>query len=503
MSSSDDDIELTISPITIQYKKEEQEQKVNHYFCDDLSEIEINQDAKIILFAGKTGAGKTTAINAFVNIVKGIKLKDKNRFILIDERKKNKKQSDSQTDGMNLYYLKDYENKPLIIIDTQGFGDTRGYKKDLELNKTFQYVFSNIINHVNIICLIVNSTEKRLDDSAKYIFNAVTALFAEDIMNNFFLIFTFTTKDQIKNPEIIETILASEDAKFLKNQSNDNKWYYNVDSMTIFDKDIHEKLNKHSFKQFLEFYNEKVRNSLPIDIKRSAELLDTKNQLIAKTKELESHFQDIIRKKKQLETIKKNIEEEEIFIKNSKNEMEDLTKDFNNLDLAGKKERIKKIRTQHEKDINELKKKKKRVGPEYERKSVNEYNYICTYCRKNCHEPCNCYWAYQSCTNFKWAGWRTKENTCKQCGHMKKYHTKCKEKYEEIYYSVPDINQKEIDEKNKRFDEIIKGLEDDIEKDVDQLDSKKGKYEEKLKLTESHEKDLKKKRRKKNKTKKI
>ena len=51
---------------------------VFHYFADDLSPNEI-QNAYIILFAGKTGPGKTTAINAFVNIVKDIKLGDPKR----------------------------------------------------------------------------------------------------------------------------------------------------------------------------------------------------------------------------------------------------------------------------------------------------------------------------------------------------------------------------------------------------------------------------------------
>ena len=76
----------------IEVKKEEKKTMVNHYFFDDLNENDL-KIAYIILFAGKTGAGKTTAINALFNIIKGVKLKDNYRFILIEEKKKTKRAS--------------------------------------------------------------------------------------------------------------------------------------------------------------------------------------------------------------------------------------------------------------------------------------------------------------------------------------------------------------------------------------------------------------------------
>ena len=46
--------------------------------------------AYILLFVGKTGDGKSTAINSFFNKIKGIKIEDKYRFILIEEKEKEK-----------------------------------------------------------------------------------------------------------------------------------------------------------------------------------------------------------------------------------------------------------------------------------------------------------------------------------------------------------------------------------------------------------------------------
>ena len=73
-------------------------------------------DAYVILFCGKTGDGKWTAINAFFNIIKGIELEDNYRFILVTEPKKAQGQAESQTDGVHLYYLKDKDNKPVKQI---------------------------------------------------------------------------------------------------------------------------------------------------------------------------------------------------------------------------------------------------------------------------------------------------------------------------------------------------------------------------------------------------
>ena len=97
------------------YKYSSKERQSTHelvyqYFYDEFN-VNDYDNAYVILFCGKTGDGKTTAINAFFNIIKGIKMEDNYRFILITEPKKPKGQAESQTDGIHLYYLKDYNNK--------------------------------------------------------------------------------------------------------------------------------------------------------------------------------------------------------------------------------------------------------------------------------------------------------------------------------------------------------------------------------------------------------
>ena len=492
-SSSDDEMTMTITPLTIISKREENGKKIFHYFCDDLSEEEI-MNAKIILFSGKTGAGKTTAINAFVNIVKGIKLKDNKRYTMISEVEKEKGQAESQTEGLHLYYLKDYENNPVIIIDTQGFGDTGGKIKDDELNKTFEYAFSHIINHINNICLIVNSTDLRLGNESKYIYNAVTSLFAEDIINNFILFFTFISKDQIKqkNPEIIKTVLKSECA-FLKDRKNDNKWYYMLDSKSIFDKDIKETLPRRSFKQLEEFYEKTVKESIPIDIKKTAEVMNNREQLIIETNNLKGTFIDIISKKKQLEADKQFISETKNKIDENKKKMEELLKDINDLSPDEQKKKIKEMEEQHDKEIKELSNQTK---PHSVRVLVSDsnFNYVCNSCKKNCHIKCTCSWAYQSCRNFTWKGWRKGENECTFCHCKKKYHEKNKHIYEEKCEFVKVNNDENIRKKNEEFKINIEDLKKKLKNAESRDDEKKNNLDKTNNFTKEYEKDLEKKR---------
>lgn len=77
---------------------------IYHYHYDTFNSNDYRK-AYIVLFVGKTWDRKSTAINAFFNIIKGIHLHDDFRFILIEEVKKTP--GVSVTDGVHLYYLRD------------------------------------------------------------------------------------------------------------------------------------------------------------------------------------------------------------------------------------------------------------------------------------------------------------------------------------------------------------------------------------------------------------
>ena len=341
---------------------------VYQYFYDTF-EIDDYKNAYVMLFVGKTGDGKSTAINALFNIIKGIKLEDKYRFILIKEKEKEKGQAVSQTDGVHLYYIKDYKNNPIIIIDTQGYGDTRGILFDKKIDEAFRYVFSNIINHINVVGMIAKATNNRIDVLTKYIFSCITKLFAGDISENVILLATHANRDCIKKePMFAETIKTEFD--FL--EKKDKKWWYAFDSTLMFESDI-DKLTTFSFSQLKDFYEEKL---CPKDIKQTFEIFHHRRELKKLIKKIKNIFQSLKRLQNNMnsndtfmnETIRKITEYNNLIVikKETINTLERKEKEeeeklyssnfrtYRRYDIMQKTEEIRKEREKHIQSLNEL-----------------------------------------------------------------------------------------------------------------------------------------------------
>ena len=101
-----------------------------------LTEIEKADEinTKNILLIGKSGDGKTTFLNALINVLTNIKGDDKIRYKLVFEDYK-KEQNQSQTDKINIYNVKIENKKILRLIDSPGFIDTKGKKKMKNISK--------------------------------------------------------------------------------------------------------------------------------------------------------------------------------------------------------------------------------------------------------------------------------------------------------------------------------------------------------------------------------
>ena len=249
---------------------------VYQYYYDQF-DINDYQNAYIVFFCGETGNGKTTAINALFNIIKGIELNDNYRFILIKQKINEKGEKELQTDGIHLYYLRDYNNRPIIIIDSQGYGDIRWKKYCEKIHEAFNYIFSNIIDHINTVCLVTKSSTNRIDILIRYIFGQITNLFSEDISENGIVLATFANEDTfINGPDFID--LGKTDFDFLYTQTMDSKnWWYAFDSKSvIYDSD--SILAKFSFQDLLDFYQEKIFALKPKKINKYSEVIIEKKQ---------------------------------------------------------------------------------------------------------------------------------------------------------------------------------------------------------------------------------
>ncbi|KAK2917157.1 hypothetical protein Q8A67_001531 [Cirrhinus molitorella] len=166
---------------------------------------------KTIMMIGATGAGKTTLINSMINYILGVQWEDDFRFVLIDEGKQ-KSQAESQTSEITAYQINHMNGfripYSLIIVDTPGFGNTRGISQDQKITKQIQEFFSarGGINRIDAVCFVVQASLARLTDKEKY-FDSILSIFGKDIAQNIIVLVTFADEN---TPPVLEAIKVSE-----------------------------------------------------------------------------------------------------------------------------------------------------------------------------------------------------------------------------------------------------------------------------------------------------
>ena len=458
---------------------------VYQYFYDQYNGNDF-ENAYIVLFCGKTGDGKTTAINAFFNIIKGVKLEDDYRFILIKEIEKQKGQAESQTDGVHLYYLKDYNNKPLIIIDSQGYGDTRGKKYDEMVNEAFAHVFSQIIDHINCACFISKSHNNRLDILTRYIFSSVTSLFSEDISENFIVLATFASKDtEAEGPAFIESI--QKDADFLKLQDRLNeKWWYAFDSKCVLDNDT-DKVTKFSFRQLKELYEEKVKKLRPKNVKKCAEVLETRKDLKVQVNLLSDTFENLLMQQANLQEKEKVINEISQKIDTMEKKIKNFEEESKNLNEAQLEQRLRELNEDLNQKLDDL---NNETETEYINScEIDEDNYYnhCNNCERNCHNYCDCIGrSLGRCTKFSWGTFGLiGEKECEECHCSKDSHRidhyhwikKSRNKKKDNASKIEQEKQKNQEERNRYLEEINrkKNAKTNLQKQINELNFNKNK----------------------------
>ena len=153
---------------------------------------------RVLMIVGATGAGKSTLINGMVNHFFGVKLEHKFRFKLIHDEV-SESQAHSQTQMVTAYTVYWQEGSPLdcnlVIIDTPGFGDTRGLERDQEITKHirefFQMKGNDGLDVLHAIGFVTQASLARLTPTQKYISDSILSVFGKDIKNNIFIMTTF------------------------------------------------------------------------------------------------------------------------------------------------------------------------------------------------------------------------------------------------------------------------------------------------------------------------
>ena len=236
-------------------------------------------DSKVLLLIGKTGDGKSSFVNALINIYLGIKFEDNFRYLLIIND--NEDQRESITKDITVYNIRPKKGlnfPPLKIIDTPGFGDTEGFEEDEKNINRFKKLFEDNLYYVNCICYIVNADEVRVGFHQKYVFKSIMGLFAENVKENFFVGVThFKPLNKNNIPNIIKNSLSLEDSFYykyiLKNDQEYNReeilkpnWYFYSENQIILDCNI-EGNEKEKF--IYDITEEQIQNFIEKRIKKS------------------------------------------------------------------------------------------------------------------------------------------------------------------------------------------------------------------------------------------
>ncbi|CAL8316823.1 unnamed protein product [Gadus morhua 'NCC'] len=111
------------------------------------------------------GSGKSTLINGMINYILGIDWKDSFRFKLINEDQ-SKSQAESQTSKVTTYKINHQDGfkvpYSLTLVDTPGFGDTRGIESDKAITEQIRSLFTSAkgVLEIDAICFVTQASQK-------------------------------------------------------------------------------------------------------------------------------------------------------------------------------------------------------------------------------------------------------------------------------------------------------------------------------------------------------
>ena len=162
----------------------------------------------------------------------------------------------------------------LNIIDTPGFGDTRGLPRDKALVDQIKCFFSSQgdqgIDTLDAVCFVAQAPLGRLTKTQQYIFDSILSVFGRDISSNIFGLITFADGDE---PPVLNAMKA---AKVPFNNHfvfNNSALFVNPEKSpngTLF-----WKMGRESFESFFGSLNKVVTKSLT----QTRAVLATREQL--------------------------------------------------------------------------------------------------------------------------------------------------------------------------------------------------------------------------------
>ncbi|CAI5689153.1 unnamed protein product [Oreochromis niloticus] len=397
----------------------------------------LNKTNRKILLVGETGAGKSTPTNTLFNYSMGVKWEDKVWFQIVEEERS---LSESQTSDVIVYEIFGFEDRTfpysLTIIDTPGFGNTKGTGHDDIVSNKFMDLFKSEdgVHEVHAVGLVMKAAGNRLSDRLNYIFDSVMSLFGKNMEEN--IIALITHSDGVKPKNVLE-VLEIANIKCAKNEKNDPA-HFLFDNrqntlITEENKCVLEaawRVTERGMSQFTAF----LERSTPQKLKKTVEVLVERITLKACIQEKIKLIQEAL--KKHEEKMKQN---------------ENFTV-----------------------EVDEVYKEKQIVDGGMWGLFFYAGAVCCAVCKENCHHPgCTKAWYPEHCEIMKGGRCTVCTNKCPASDHVKEkwiYVTKTRR----VKKNVEKIKEKY--EKNKSEIENKLSLLEKLEEEMKELKAKKSQF---------------------------
>lgn len=400
-----------------------------------------------ILLIGETGSGKTSFLNLICNynLVQALGFHaGVEQFHAFNEIKfeSDSSKMESKTSYSKLYKI-EMGTWPVGVIDTPGFGDTRGMEEDkkhvarvIETLKEEQYI--------NCVCLVINGRAARMSASIKYVLSEITAVLPKTVLDNIIVVFTNTTSP---------LHLTFDPTEFKTHFGCEINMIFCIENPYC----LYEKAKERSLSADM------IAKGLKDEFERTAGVLEKMFTEIKALKQV--HTYDFIRlyeKKQEVErTVLVTLE-----AYNCQMQLEN--------ELAKIEESISAAqgsKTLHKNFENEI--------VRHVSEKTSRHNTICGApgCYSNCHKSCNLdksfdKEAFKSCWCIK------NDNTCRVCGHSYRSHY-----HDEVLFEKK--REKVINEETKRKFDEAKSAEERSKIEKKEIEEKKRKTkEEKQRLSE-------------------
>ena len=149
-----------------------------------------------MLLIGETGSGKTSFLNLLCNsaVIQKLgfeqALSELGQFNDIELENTHARKMESKTLGAKLYDVK-LGDLNIGIIDTPGFGDSRGMEDDKKHSQTIVDALK-AEEYINCICLVINGRMARVTATLRYVLTEVTAILPRVVLNDMIVVSTNT-----------------------------------------------------------------------------------------------------------------------------------------------------------------------------------------------------------------------------------------------------------------------------------------------------------------------